>query len=402
MMSSKKIAVFSTGIPDPSQGGSGIFNYYMVRELLERGYQVDGFFIANKVFLDSHTISDYLEQLCAQGLQYRFIEDQMEGCRGAFGLRLLLQSHHVDVCERVVDEVIRNYGAYDAYIAHDLGWIVALAGKVKPLVGLVGDPLSGRLRYGSDFDLLSPRSWLLRLQALSTGSKTTIGALAARLNGKLTLGSFTPHHAAEYQSGGLNCVHFRWFSPEVEKPSVKVAKTQPMDCIQLLHVGTLASTASTKMLRYWMSELLPALATLPFNIEIRFVGRGGKAYDSRWSNIRLVFLGHEENLEREFDDCDVFFSPMQYPVGTRTRILTAMSHGVPTIADRSASLGLPELTNGEDIFYGGSPCEIKAIISKLYQFPELKSTVGKNARAKWEILFQPKRNVEAILAAVDL
>ena len=400
-MASKKVAVFSTGIPDPSQGGSGIFNYYVVRELLARGYQVDGFFRANDSFLNNHTVNGYLVELSSQGLQYRIIDGHSQSNRGAFGFRLLMQSHQVDVCEKVVDKLIIDHAQYDAYIAHDLGWIIALAGKVKPLVGLVGDPLPGRLKHGNDVLLASPRSWLLRLKALSTESRATNIALAKRLNGNLTLGSFSPHHVQEYQSGGVECTHFRWFSPEVERPS-RVIETKPKDCVRLLHVGTLASTASSKMLRYWMTELLPALASLPFNIEIRFVGRGGKSYDSRWSNIRLVFLGHEDALEAEFDNCDVFFSPMKYPVGTRTRILTAMAHGVPTIADWTASLGLPELINCKDIFYGSSPHEIKSIIKQLHESPELRNAVGKSAREKWEALFQPQKNVASILAAVDL
>ena len=400
-MASKKVALFSTGIPDPSQGGSGIFNYYVVRELLARGYLVDAFFRANESFLNNHTVNGYLVELSAQGLQYKIVDAPFQSKRGLFGFSLLMQSHQVDVCEKVVEKLIFDHAQYDAYIAHDLGWIIALAGKVKPLVGLVGDPLPGRMKHGNDLLLASPRSWLVRLKAMSTTSRATNIELAKRLNGNLTLGSFSPHHAEEYQSGGVECKHFRWFSPEVCRSS-RIIETKPKNVVRLLHVGDLASTASSKMLRYWMTDLLPALASLPFDIEIRFVGRGGKSYDSRWSNIRLVFLGHEDTLEAEFDNCDVFFSPMKYPVGTRTRILTAMSHGVPTIADRTASLGLPELIDYEDIFYGSSPNEIKNIIQQLHKSPEMINAVGKNARVKWESLFHPQKNVASILAAVDL
>jgi hypothetical protein len=79
-----------------------------------------------------------------------------------------------------------------------------------------------------------------------------------------------------------------------------------------------------------------------------------------------------------------------------------MSYGVPTIADPSASQGLPELVSGQDIFYGRDPDEIKSIVQALYENPGLGDAAGKRARSKWEQLFQPRRNVEAILQAAGL
>lgn len=400
-MCAKRVAVYSTGIPDPSQGGSGIFNYYVIKALLEKGYQVDGYFRAGKGFLQAHTVGTFLSDMMAQGLNCKIIDEERPRRRGLFGLALLLESHQVAVCTHVVDDILKSKRSYVAHIAHDLGWIVALAGRAAPVVGIVGDPFPNRLRHGHDLRWNSPRSWLLRLQALSTGSRWTVRQLADRLNGRVVLGSFTPSHAEEYRSNGLHCEHFRWFSPEVARPNGARVRNGS-GVFRMLHVGTLASTASNKMLRYWMQSLLPELANLPFTVEIRFVGRGGQQMESHWENIRLVTLGHEESLDAEYQSCDAFFSPMQYPVGTRTRILTAMSYGVPSIADPSASQGLPELVPEHDIFYGRDPVAIKSIIQTLYESPDLVERVGKNARKKWEELFQPRPNVDAILEAAGL
>jgi glycosyltransferase involved in cell wall biosynthesis len=397
----KSVAVYSTGIPDPSQGGSGIFNYYVIKALIEKGYQVDGYFRASKGFLQTHTVGTYLSELIAQGLNYKIIDEEPPRTRGLFGLTLLLESHQVEVCTSIVDGILRSEKSYIAHIAHDLGWIVALAGRAAPVIGIVGDPFPNRLRHGHELRWNSPRTWLVRLQALSAGSRWTVLGLAKQLNGKVKLGSFTPSHAEEYQDKGLDCQHFRWFSPEVLLRS-EPRKRNSDGVFRMLHVGTLASTASKNMLHYWMRQLLPELASLPFTVEIRFVGRGGERLESCWKNVRLINLGHLGSLESEYQNCDVFFSPMQYPVGTRTRILTAMSFGVPSIADPSASQGLPELVSWQDVFYGQDPIEIKSIIQALYENPELVDAAGKRARRKWEQLFQPRRNVETILQAAGL
>jgi len=400
-VSLKKVAVYSTGIPDPSQGGSGIFNYYLIRSLLEKGYQVDGYFRASKWFLQEHTLATWLSELVAQGLNCKIIDEERPCRRGLFGLALLLESHQVAVCTDVIDDVLKSERRYFAHIALDLGWIVPLASRAAPVVGIVGDPYPNRLRHSYDLRWNSPSTWLIRLQALSTGSRRTVRQLAHRLNGRVVLGSFTPSHAEEYRSKGLDCEHFRWFSPEVARP-IGARVRNRAGVFRMLHVGALATTASTKMLRYLTRSLLSTLATLPFRVEIRFVGRVGQQIESHWENIRLVMLGHEESLDAEYQSCDAFFSPMQYPVGTRTRILTAMSYGVPSIADPSASQGLPELVPEQDIFYGRDPVAIKSIIQTLYERPDLAERVGKNAREKWEQLFQPRPNVAAILNAAGL
>ncbi len=57
---------------------------------------------------------------------------------------------------------------------------------------------------------------------------------------------------------------------------------------------------------------------------------------------------------------------------------------------------------GHDIFYGRDPVAIKSIIQTLCESADLVERVGKNARKKWEELFQPGPNVDAILEAAGL
>lgn len=401
-MSTKSIAFWSTGIPDPTQGGSGVFNYYVIKTLLEKGYQVDGYFRAGENFLLENTVGIYLQELINNGLKCNIINNEYPRRRLIFGRALLFQSHQVKVCTEAVDNVSKSGKKYDAHIAHDFGWIIALAGRFTPVVGIVGDPLPNRLYHGHDWVWKSPRTWLVRLQSLSTGNRWIVKKIANKLNGKVIMGSFTPLHAEEYRSKGLDCRHFRWFSPEVTTWASVRAEKKNDGIFRMLHVGTLDSTASNKMLTYWKQHLLPELAKLPFSIEIRFVGRGNQPLCSKWQNIRLISLGYEKSLDDEFLKCNVFFSPMQYPVGTRTRILTAMSYGVPTIADPSASLGLPELVSGRDIFYGRDPATIKSVIQTLYENQKLADKVGESARKKWEKLFNPKINVDKILKVIGV
>ena len=59
----KKIGFFSTGIPDPNQGGSGIFNYHILKRLIEKEYFVDSYFRVSKSFIENNTNSKFLNKI---------------------------------------------------------------------------------------------------------------------------------------------------------------------------------------------------------------------------------------------------------------------------------------------------------------------------------------------------
>ena len=70
----KKIAYFSIGIPDPSQGGSGIINYYILKELINKNYLVDAFFLSNNNFLSNHAFSFFFNKIKNKLNNFHFID----------------------------------------------------------------------------------------------------------------------------------------------------------------------------------------------------------------------------------------------------------------------------------------------------------------------------------------
>jgi glycosyltransferase involved in cell wall biosynthesis len=158
------------------------------------------------------------------------------------------------------------------------------------------------------------------------------------------------------------------------------------------------------MLDYWRDELFPALAALPFPVEIRFVGAPGAVLEERpeWPNLRLRFLGHLEQVAGEFARAAAFLSPMKHPTGIRTRVVTALSHGVPVIADPTTAPGLPELEDGRDVVYAARPEAVAAALRRVRDDPEWAETIGAAGRSTWERHFDPARNVPRLLEPLGL
>ena len=91
----KKIAFFSTGIPDPNQGGSGIFNYYLIKRLLEKNNLIDCFFRVNKKFLQNHTNSNFFKKFKKDLNLVHFVYEKKNNNIFSFGKNFLKKNHHV-------------------------------------------------------------------------------------------------------------------------------------------------------------------------------------------------------------------------------------------------------------------------------------------------------------------
>jgi glycosyltransferase involved in cell wall biosynthesis len=398
-MTKQRVLLLTVGAPDPTQGGSGIFNYFFARRLLAFGFEVDAYYRADESFWQNHIDPQYLKQLNDKGLKSNLVVERKENALLSFGFTHLMEHHQLPVCREAVAKLKPTFKDYAAIVSLDMGWAIALGlvGVQNQHLCLVGDPVYNRLNYDVKLNLLSPKSWRRWLQIKSMGF--AYPKIRAALGKHINLANFSPQHAREYESNGISCRGFTTFSPPV-----KVRSTFPpvQGKIVAVHVGSLQTSASRSMMSYWENELFPELAKLPFDLEIRFVGKTGRQMQSRWKNISIVFVGHVEELDEEFGKAHVFFSPMKYPIGTRTRIVTALAFGTPAIADPSAQGGLPQLEDGKNILYASTPEAIASAFTKIYQDNALLMQLSQNARLAWETHFNPDVNVDKIIRAIGL
>jgi glycosyltransferase involved in cell wall biosynthesis len=397
----KKIFYFSTGLPDPTQGGSGLINYLVVKELLNQGYKVQGLFRVNEEFIKNHCNSAYVQELEKQGLVWRTVKEKKENRSFSFGYDFLKKTHHYTTCLQTVNELKNKIESSSGCISLDLGWALALAKCKINKVCLLGDPVQSVMKYSQEYSLFSLFSWRQWLIMKSLFSKKVYRFLVHDLQDpKMNLGIFSPHHAKEYQENGVSCNYFHFFSFPVNSINRIYGKK---DKIVALHVGSLSTTASRSMFLYWQDEILPALGKLSFEIEIRFVGRGDQQQlVSKEKNVKLIFLGYLESLDQEFIDADLYFSPMKYPVGVRTRIITALAYGIPVVADKTAAWGLPDLEANKNIFYGSNGKEIAETVQTIYENPAKAKEVGDNAKLAWNQCYNPAINIPKIISYLPL
>ena len=390
----KSIALFSSGLPDPRQGGSGIFNYLVCKELLARGYKRKGYFRVGQDFMDKHCDVEIVKSLGAAGLEYELVRESPQDLRYSLGSRLLFANHHVDECRQAVRRCIAA-GTVDRFISLDFGWALALLEESQMKgVAIMGDPYADRIRDALIGHWDSPSNYWNALKWLSI--RNWGAPLRSALRPGVVIGHLSPGEAQSLSEQGVPCRHFRWCTEDVASVPPKV---QAADRLVALHVGSLYTTASRSMLTYWKENLFSGLSKLPFTFELRLVGKTEHQVESKWPNIEVKNIGHVESLVDEFKRADLFFSPMKYPVGIRTRVLTAMSYGLPVLADPSIRRGLPEPKHGESIFYCSSTEEVVATLLAAKSDKTLLRKVGEAGRKLWEDLYHPSKSIGAIVDA---
>lgn len=391
----KNVALFSTGVPDPTQGGSGIFNYYIIKEL-QKKYFLDCYFRANKKFIKNHSDLKYLKEF--KNIKIYFIYEKEEKSFFLFGFNLLAKIHFFEQCNKFIANLKKKY---DNYISLDLGWAYSLRYK-ENVLSILGDPCHLVRYYRIKKNFFSLFYYYSLIRSYSLGSYSTISKLGDQINKKNIIASFTKNHATEYSQKGLICKTLDWFSPYVSKNKVINLDYKLNGVLNFLHIGDLSTTASFKMIDYLQNELFEVLKNKNFNFNIKFIGRYKKIIEHNHKNINLIFTDHVKDIRREILGSHVFLSLSKYPVGTRTRVLTAMSYGLPCIVDETASLGLYQLKNNYDILYTKSSKNFSILIDSIIKNPALLRDISLNGRKSWEKYFNPKKNVKKIINILSL
>lgn len=409
MSSARSIAFFSTGVPDPSQGGSGMFNYLVLKHLLQQGYRTRAYLRVNLEFVKRTLTPEYLAELEGMGLERFFVVTGEQPGPNPSPRDFLLANHQAASCAKIVGDIRDYLAGVDGCISLDLGWAMALGRTDVPSLCVLGDPVGPRLAHSPVPSTGNPAAenqlaahWHRLAQTLEG---VTVDLLSG-LNPTTVIGCLSPAETrAVTVPGLLECRHVRWFTipPRLTRdPAAPRTEPKERGRLSILHVGDLATTASRNMLAYWHSEVLPALARLPFEVEIRMVGRLNP--DSRLgnppANVSIVYPGHVADLTDEFLQADLYLSLMHYPVGIRTRVITALSYGIPVIADPSIAFGLPDLRHREHLFYVPSAESLARQLLEIYEQPGEAARVGAAGRTAWERWYNPEINLPALVAQV--
>jgi GT2 family glycosyltransferase/glycosyltransferase involved in cell wall biosynthesis len=122
--------------------------------------------------------------------------------------------------------------------------------------------------------------------------------------------------------------------------------------------------------QFFATDVLPLIrAEVP---EARFIIAGANPGPEvrRLSGPNVVVTGMIEELRDVLDAARVFVCPLRIGAGTKGKISTAMSYGLPVVATTCGAEGM-EMVEGEEVLIADTPADLAAACVRVYRDPDL-------------------------------
>ena len=432
-----KILYLTLGAISKKQGGSGLFNYQVIEYFFKRKHDLTlAFWSENDFWWSKFDSEKYFKQI----LENNFSEIKNKSQAGSINLKSFndksqldnksninfpkklklfskLFPYFVSSKELKLKYAILNNLHKDSYdrvlIFGDFGWIIASLFFSKKGLIIFGD--SKELKYFElfvyNFKLLFSKS--LKIKYL----KSTISSFLVFINlyvqsifvinliryakrkkkNNLKISTLSPFEKYFYKLRGLDISLTKYFTP---KPNEFSNLNKKRSGFNIIHIGDLRTTASSLMINEMIKILNDFENICNDKITLNLVGHfddnSQKKFRKISKNIKVNFLGNIENIQDLYYLNDVFLAPMNYHVGIRTRIISALSNSIPVIAHKSSGYGLIEVVNERDLFFCDGHNDFVQKLYLMYKNPNVLKKLSKNGQKLWENSYNPKFNLPLI------
>ncbi|MBC7602558.1 MAG: glycosyltransferase [Ramlibacter sp.] len=188
----------------------------------------------------------------------------------------------------------------------------------------------------------------LRESRAATAANDMQGLLAATVTKKQELEMFA-------------CADASFVHTEIEKNIIQTAMPRPLKNIVVLpwlaelsdgdapyaqrtdvmFLGNFPHTPNVDSIRFFMESIWPRLErALPPDARLLVVGNKPPQEVMSLSTNRVIVTGYVEELAPYFATTRVFVAPLRYGAGIKGKLVTALAHGVPSVATRIAAEGI--------------------------------------------------------------
>lgn len=149
---------------------------------------------------------------------------------------------------------------------------------------------------------------------------------------------------------------------------------------KLLFLGNLSTNQNLSSIKFIVDEVLPILDKIGFSYNFDICG----SHDSRaerivGGNSQVRLLGYVDSIDEIFRSHDIFLTPITFGSGIKTKILDAMSYGLPVITNDVGIEAIPGV-DGKDYINANHPEEIAQAVIDLYENKELMTSISLNCR----------------------
>jgi GT2 family glycosyltransferase/glycosyltransferase involved in cell wall biosynthesis len=133
----------------------------------------------------------------------------------------------------------------------------------------------------------------------------------------------------------------------------------------IMFVGGFLHQPNVDAVDYFLSTIWPMVTSRLPGVRFLIVGSDMPVAFHRWASPTVVPVGHVRSLDRYLNRCRMTVAPLRFGAGTKGKVVTSMSCGVPVVATPLAVEGM-SCQAGEHVLIGEKPEEFADAIAALY------------------------------------
>lgn len=381
-----RLAVWSPGVPHPSEGASTVLFWHYIAGLRRAGFDVLNILLLQSGDSDAASVERYRESTADLGIAVAVVSS-------ADGF-LVERRHAVRVREEPLGPALAAAGAFrpDATLCLDLVAAWAARETVGPRVVWLGDLRFQTLWYHALYAASEQRRQVGRLPLALISSLAWRRAYREALDGAaaVVVSSKSSERAlarlgvpAEYQP-------YPWPAPPPAEDAAEGALGLPT----FVFLGTLQALGSRSAFHFLLGRLYPKLVQRwgKGGFRVLIAGRGGLpewAATALKQTPELEHVGFVDDLTGLLRQAHAAIAPISVPVGNRSRILTALAAEAVVVAHENAALGNPDLVDGITCYLSGNAAEFAERMARCVDDPAAARHVAARGRELYLTRFSP-------------
>jgi glycosyltransferase involved in cell wall biosynthesis len=171
--------------------------------------------------------------------------------------------------------------------------------------------------------------------------------------------------------------------PHLANPAIQFRRQRSTNWINMVFVGAYKHPPNIKSVELIIDRILPPLVKRTERFTLHIVGSGTEQFQALLSRSPLKgfvsIRGFVTDINDVFKDMDIAFFPICYGGGIKTKILDAMSAGVPIVTTPEGLIGLRNV-NGSSIAKGKTPAELVEQLIYLMNNEKQRIIMAKSAK----------------------
>jgi glycosyltransferase involved in cell wall biosynthesis len=172
---------------------------------------------------------------------------------------------------------------------------------------------------------------------------------------------------------------------------------------RVVFVGGLGYQPNLDAIRYYLSDVRPALERIGVDVVLDVVGDADPALRQELAGPAINFLGYVDDVMETLAAYRVFVAPLVSGTGIKTKVLEAMAAGLAVVTTPEGIIGL-DVRHGEHCLLARNAHEMATHVRDAFERPDEMEEIGQRARDYVAAGFSPEvlqRRWRSLLDEID-